>query len=73
MVEELVLCQYKIDRGYAAIIESSRRQDRVMLKKKKVDLIANKIRKRVNNKNIRVYNNPNNPNLNNNSKPRVYV
>ena len=51
----------------------NRNRSRVNVKEKKVDLIANKIRKRVNNKNIRVYNNPNNPNLNNNSKPRVYV
>ncbi len=38
-----------------------------------VDEIALKLRDKINNKNIRVYNNPNNPNLNNNSKPRVYV
>ena len=46
---------------------------RVNVKEEKIDLIVSKIRKRVNNNNIRVYNNPNNPNLNNNSKPRVYV
>ena len=38
-----------------------------------VDEIALKLKNKINNKNIRVYNNPNNPNLNNNSKPRVYV
>ncbi len=38
-----------------------------------VDQIALKLKNKTNNKNIRVYNNPNNPNLNNNSKPRVYV
>ena len=59
-------------RGNAAMIESSKRENRV-IKEEKIVLLANKLRKRVNNKNIRVYNNPNNPNLNNNSKPRVYV
>ena len=53
------------------VVNTNRR--RVNVKEEKIDLIANKIRKRVNNNNIRVYNNPNNPNLNNNSKPRVYV
>lgn len=38
-----------------------------------VDEIALKLKNKINNKNIRVYNNPNNPNINNNSKPRVYV
>ena len=51
----------------------NRNTPRVNVKEEKIDLIVNKIRKRVNNNNIRVYNNPNNPNLNNNSKPRVYV
>ena len=51
----------------------NRNNPRVNVKEEKIDLIVNKIRKRVNNNNIRVYNNPNNPNLNNNSKPRVYV
>ena len=51
----------------------NRNKPRVNVKEEKIDLIVNKIRKRVNNNNIRVYNNPNNPNLNNNSKPRVYV
>ena len=60
--------------GIAAMIETSNRNNsRVNVKEEKIDLIVNKIRKRVNNNNIRVYNNPNNPNLNNNSKPRVYV
>ena len=59
-------------RGNAAMIETSKRKNRV-IEEDKIVLLANKIRKRVNNKNIRVYNNPNNPNLNNNSKPRVYV
>ena len=60
--------------GIAAMIETSNRnKPRVNVKEEKIDLIVNKIRKRVNNNNIRVYNNPNNPNLNNNSKPRVYV
>jgi len=60
--------------GIAAMIETSKRNNsRVNVKEEKIDLIVNKIRKRVNNNNIRVYNNPNNPNLNNNSKPRVYV
>ncbi len=58
--------------GQGAMIESSKRENRV-IKEEKIVLLANKLRKRVNNKNIRVYNNPNNPNLNNNSKPRVYV
>jgi len=51
----------------------NRNTPRVNVKEEKIDLIVSKIRKRVNNNNIRVYNNPNNPNLNNNSKPRVYV
>ncbi|MDA8686635.1 hypothetical protein N9L94_06440 [Robiginitalea sp.] len=51
----------------------NRNTPRVNVKEDKIDLIVSKIRKRVNNNNIRVYNNPNNPNLNNNSKPRVYV
>ena len=58
--------------GQGAMIESSKRENRV-IEEDKIVLLANKIRKRVNNKNIRVYNNPNNPNINNNSKPRVYV
>ena len=58
--------------GQGAMIESSKRENRV-IKEDKIVLLANKLRKRVNNKNIRVYNNPNNPNINNNSKPRVYV
>ena len=58
--------------GQGAMIESSKRENRV-IEEEKIVLLANKLRKRVNNKNIRVYNNPNNPNLNNNSKPRVYV
>ena len=58
--------------GQGAMIESSKRENRVT-EEEKIVLLANKLRKRVNNKNIRVYNNPNNPNLNNNSKPRVYV
>ena len=51
----------------------NRNTPRVNVKEENIDLIVSKIRKRVNNNNIRVYNNPNNPNLNNNSKPRVYV
>ena len=58
--------------GQGAMIESSKRENRV-IEEEKIVLLANKLRKRVNNKNIRVYNNPNNPNINNNSKPRVYV
>ena len=58
--------------GQGAMIESSKRENRV-IKEDKIVLLANKIRKRVNNNNIRIYNNPNNPNINNNSKPRVYV
>ena len=58
--------------GQGAMIESSKRKNRV-IKEDKIVLLANKIRKRVNNNNIRIYNNPNNPNINNNSKPRVYV
>jgi hypothetical protein len=38
-----------------------------------VDEIALKLKNKIDNKNIRIYNNPNNPNINNNSKPRVYV
>ena len=55
------------------IVANNTNQTRVNVKEDKVDLLVNKIRKRVNNNNIRVYNNPNNPNLNNNNKPRVYV
>ena len=51
------------------VVNTNRR--RVNVKEEKIDLIVNKIRKRVNNNNIRVYNNPNNPNLNNNNKPRI--
>ena len=58
--------------GQGAMIESSKRENRV-IEEEKIVLLANKLRKRVNNKNIKVYNNPNNPNINNNSKPRVYV
>ena len=49
----------------------NRNKPRVNVNEEKIDLLANKLRKRVNNKNIRVYNNPNNPNINNNNKPRV--
>ncbi|MDC0539954.1 hypothetical protein OAO15_00425 [bacterium] len=55
------------------IVVNNTNRTRVNVREDKVDLLANKIRKRVNNKNIRVYNNPNNPNINNKSKPRVYV
>ena len=51
----------------------NRNTPRVNVKEENIDLIVNKIRKRVNNNNIRVYNNPNNVPNNNNSKPRVYV
>ena len=54
------------------IVVNNTNRTRVNVREDKVDLLVNKIRKRVNN-NIRVYNNPNNPNLNNNNKPRVYV
>ena len=57
--------------GQGAMIESSKRENRV-IEEEKIDLLANKLRKRVNNKNIRVYNNPNNPNLNNNKPVRNY-
>ena len=55
------------------IVANNTIQTRVNVREDKVDLLVNKIRKRVNNNNIRVYNNPNNSNLNNNNKPRVYV
>ena len=55
------------------IVVNNTNRTRVNVREDKVDLLVNKIRKRVNNKNIRVYNNPNNPNINNNSKPRIYV
>ena len=57
--------------GQGAMIESSKRENRV-IEEEKIVLLANKLRKRVNNKNIRVYNNPNNPNLNNNKPVRNY-
>ena len=38
-----------------------------------IEELAVKLRNKLPNKNIRVYNNPNNPNINNNSKPRIYV
>ena len=48
----------------------NRNKPRVNVDQNNVDIIANEIRRRVNNK-PRVYNNPNNPNINNNSRPRV--
>jgi hypothetical protein len=68
--------------GNAAMIETSKRKNLVIEEdgvrwysnpNENVDEIALKLKKKINNKNIRIYNNPNNPNLNNNSKPRVYV
>jgi hypothetical protein len=38
-----------------------------------IEELAVKLRNKLPNKNIRIYKNPNNPNINNNSKPRVYV
>jgi len=61
--------------GIAAMIETSNRNNpRVNVKEEKIDLIVNKIRKRVNNNNSkpRVYVRPNN-NSNNNSTPRIYT
>ena len=46
---------------------------RVNISQNNIDEIAINLRDKINNKPIRIYNNPNNPNLNNNSKPRVYV
>ena len=68
--------------GNAAMIETSKRKNLVIEEdgvrwysnpNENVDEIALKLKDKINNKNIRIYNNPNNPNLNNNSKPRVYV
>lgn len=49
----------------------NRNRPRVNVDQNNVDRIANELRVKINNKPIRVYNNPNNPNINNNSKPRV--
>tara|TARA_R110000787_G_scaffold24703_1_gene69816 strand:- start:1260 stop:1688 length:429 start_codon:yes stop_codon:yes gene_type:complete len=55
--------------GNAAMIETSKRKNLVI----ETDIDKEVIKLKRNNNNIRVYNNPNNPNINNNSKPRVYV
>lgn len=52
-------------------VVANRNRPRVNVDQNNVDRIANELRERINNKPIRVYNNPNNPNINNNSKPRV--
>lgn len=49
----------------------NRNRRRVNVDQNNVDRIANELRERINNKPIRVYNNPNNPNINNNNKPRI--
>ena len=51
--------------GQGAMIEASKRKNLVIEKEV--------IKLKRNNNNIRIYNNPNNPNINNNIKPRVYV
>tara|TARA_Y100000385_G_C12806121_1_gene514013 strand:+ start:205 stop:513 length:309 start_codon:yes stop_codon:yes gene_type:complete len=59
-------------RGIASMIESSKRNNkRIVVKQDKVDLIANRIREKINNKPFVVYNNNNNNNNNLNVKPRV--
>ena len=57
--------------GQGAMIESTK--PRINVEETKLERIVTKLRGKINNNNIRVYNNPNNPNINNNSKPRVYV
>jgi len=60
--------------GQSSMIESTK--PRVNVKETKLERIVTNLRVKIDNKNIRVYNNPNNPNINNNnniSKPRVYV
>ena len=54
------------------IVASSTNRTRIVTN---VDIeeLAVKLRNKLPNKNIRIYKNPNNPNINNNSKPRVYV
>jgi hypothetical protein len=44
---------------------------RVNISQNNIDEIAINLRDKINNKPIRIYNNPNNPNINNNSKPRI--
>lgn len=61
-------------RGIASMIESSKRNNkRVIANEDKIDLIASKIRGKINAKPVKIYNNQNNTNISNNSKPRVYV
>lgn len=59
--------------GQGAMIESTK--PRINVKETNLERVVTKLRGKINNNNIRVYNNPNNPNINNNSnsKPRVYV
>ena len=54
------------------IVVSNTNRKRVVVNNTKIDVFAEKIRNKLPYKYIRVYNNPNNLNINN-SKPRVYV